>query len=579
MHKKLILFFLPLLFFSCTQNKDNFQKFLEEYWKGYLKFHPLEASEHGIHDMDGELRDEFSDEYRSEIDSFYRDFQQRLETVNTEKLNENDKISYEILKRELDYGQEYLELPNQYLPINQFHSLPLTFAQLGSGQSYHPFETKRDYHNFISRMRHFQVWVATAIRRMKQGIEKNIVLPDVLVQKVIAQYDELLADTSSANLFFQPLTNLDSTSDVVEPEKLHKTYSMAVREYVFPSYELLRDFMKNEYLAHARSSDGYSSLPDGEKWYHYWVRKWTTSNMSPEEIYNTGIDEVAYLQNEMKNVMQEVDFEGDLQAFFRYTSTDPQFRPFSTAQEVLDSFERIYSVEQEHLNTFFDIEPKTKFEIRQTEKFREKTASAEYQPADEEGTRPGIFYCPIPDPKEFVSVGMETLFLHEAIPGHHYQVSLQQENKELPDFRKFIWYGAYGEGWALYAETLGRDLGLYGNPYQYFGHLSDAMLRAVRLVVDVGLHTGKMSREEAIGYMRNNMRISEDEATQEIERYIAIPGQALSYMIGKKKIIALRDAAKKKLGEKFDIKKFHTLVLQNGCLPLDLLEKVIDTQL
>ncbi len=579
MKKVLAIILLSSLFLSCGKNENHLQEVLNDYWDGFLAFNPLEATAHGIHDHDAKIADRFSNKYRSDIDSFYKDFQQRLETINYEKLNDNDRLSFDILKRELDYGQQFLQDPNQYLPINQFHSLPLTFAQLGSGQSYQTFDTERDYNNFMSRMRDFQTFTNTAILRMKEGIEKDIVLPQVLVKKIIAQYDDLLADTSANNLFYQPLARLDSAVDVTDKEELKNAYTMALKEFVFPSYQLLRDFFQNEYLSHARSTDGYDALPGGDNWYNYWVRYWTTTNMSPEEIYNVGMDEVAFLRKEMESVMKEVGFEGDLQAFFEYTNNSPEFRPFSTAQEVLDSFENIYSTEEKHLKDYFSIEPKTKFEIRQTEKFREATASAEYQPADEEGTRPGIFYCPIPNPKEFVAIGMETLFLHEAIPGHHYQVSLQQENKDLPDFRKFIWYGAYGEGWALYAESLGKDLGMYTNPYQYFGHLSDAMLRAVRLVVDVGIHTGKISREEAIRYMINNMRISESEATQEIERYMAIPGQALSYMIGKKKIIALRADAEKRLGDKFDIKKFHTLVLKNGCLPLELLQKEVETNL
>lgn len=228
------------------------------------------------------------------------------------------------------------------------------------------------------------------------------------------------------------------------------------------------------------------------------------------------------------------------------------------------------------LKTLFEGEPKTKFEIRQTEAYRAASASAEYNAGSEDGSRPGIFYVPVIDPAKFNIIGMETLFLHEAIPGHHYQISLQQENNQLPKFRKFLGYSAYAEGWALYAETLGKRLGLYTNPYQYFGHLSDAMHRAIRLVVDVAIHTRNMSRDEAIKYMMDNERISKEEATAEIERYMAIPGQALSYKIGQLSILAMKDKYEKKLGDKFNLATFHTQLLNGGNMPLQVLEKKLE---
>jgi uncharacterized protein (DUF885 family) len=231
---------------------------------------------------------------------------------------------------------------------------------------------------------------------------------------------------------------------------------------------------------------------------------------------------------------------------------------------VLDSFWAIKKQEDPQLKKLFNNVPKTEFTIRQTEKFREASASAEYNPPSEDGSRPGIFYTPIPDARKFNAVGMETLFLHEAIPGHHYQISLQQENKDIPKFRRFLWYGAYGEGWALYSESLGKELGVFRNPYQYFGHLSDAMHRAIRLVVDVSIHTKGMTREEAIAYMRAHERATEDEATAEIERYMAIPGQLT--------ITAERKKYEAQLGSKFNIASFHDEVLKYGCLPLQVLQ-------
>ena len=275
----------------------------------------------------------------------------------------------------------------------------------------------------------------------------------------------------------------------------------------------------------------------------------------------------------MEQVKSSVHFNGSLNEFFNFLNTDPQFYPFHSAAAVLDSFKGIQRTEQSHLTTLFESKPNTPFEIRQTEAFRAASASAEYNPGSADGTRPGIFYVPILNPEKFNTVGMETLFLHEAIPGHHYQISLQQENKSLPQFRKFLSYSAYAEGWALYSETLGKELGLFQNPYQYLGHLSDAMHRAIRLVVDVSLHTRHMKREQAIAYMMANERISVEEATSEIERYMAIPGQALSYKIGQLTISRMKEKYQHDMGSRFNEAAFHTQLLNGGNMPLEVLEK------
>jgi uncharacterized protein (DUF885 family) len=307
-------------------------------------------------------------------------------------------------------------------------------------------------------------------------------------------------------------------------------------------------------------------------YYQDLIRLWTTTELSPDSIFRLGESEVARIRGEMDRVRQQMNFKGDLKAFFDYVNTDQRFMPFKTDEEVINAFRAIESKIQPKLATLFNMKPKTPFEIRQTEEFREMSAAAEYNQGAPDGSRPGIFYVPVIDPEDFNIAGMETLFLHEAIPGHHYQISLQAENEELPRFRRTLYYGAYGEGWALYTESLGRELGLYTDPIQYFGHLGDEMHRAVRLVVDVGLHTKGWTREQAIKYMRDNEPISEQGAVAEIERYMAIPAQALSYKIGQLKIRELRRMAEDELGEKFNVTGFHDEVLKNGNLPLELLE-------
>ena len=275
----------------------------------------------------------------------------------------------------------------------------------------------------------------------------------------------------------------------------------------------------------------------------------------------------------MNKTREQIGYKGDLQALFKYIETDPRFCPFKTPQQVIDSFWAIKKIEDPQLKNMFSHTPKTQFTIRQTEAFRAASASAEYNQGSEDGTRPGVFYVPILDAAKYNATGMVTLFLHEAIPGHHYQISLQQENKGLPAFRRFIWYGAYGEGWAHYCETLGKGLGLYNDPYQYLGHLGDAQHRAIRLVVDIGIHYKGMTREDAIKYMMAHELISERDATAEIERYMAIPGQALSYKMGQMAISGERKQYEQQLGSKFNIASFHDEVLKDGCVPLNILHE------
>ena len=298
--------------------------------------------------------------------------------------------------------------------------------------------------------------------------------------------------------------------------------------------------------------------------------------MTADEIHELGLSEVARLRSEMEGVKEKVGFTGDLNAFFEHVRTRAALMPFDDPQQVIDNFNAIHDKMKAKVDMLFELQPKTPFEVRRVEAFREKSAAAHYNPGSLDGTRPGVFYVPIPNVKEYNIFSDEDLFLHEAIPGHHFQISLQQENTALPDFRKTLWYSAYGEGWALYCESLGKELGLYDDPYQYFGMLSAEMHRAIRLVVDTGIHTKGWTREQAIAFSLANEAEPEYAIVSEIERYMANPGQALSYKIGQLKLRELRAMAEQKLGDAFDIRAFHRIVLESGCIPLALLENKIN---
>ena len=419
--------------------------------------------------------------------------------------------------------------------------------------------------------------IDSAIIYFGKGIAANYTLPKALVIKMIPQMQAMVTDSGAKSLFYGPIRLLPVGFSEADKTRLTAAYISLINQQLVPSYKKLGVFLQSAYLPKARNSTGVNGLPDGDKYYAYLVKYWTTTNKMPAEIYNTGLSEVKRIRDEMDSIKASVQFKGDLNAFFEFMKTDKQFMPYKSAAEILEAFRGIKARIDLNLKKMFGRTPKTTFEIRQTEAFRAASASAEYYPGLPDGSRPGIFYVAIFDATKFnTTSGMESLFLHEAIPGHHYQVSLQMENEQLPKFRRFIWYGAYGEGYALYCENLGEELGLYTNPYQLMGALGDEMHRAIRLVVDVAMHTGKMAREEAVKYMTDNEAISEEGATAEIERYMSYPAQALSYKTGALKIWALREKYSKRLACKFNLSNFHDELLKDGCMPLDIMEKKMD---
>nr|WP_315157920.1 DUF885 domain-containing protein [uncultured Flavobacterium sp.] len=580
---KRIAFFITVVAVSivlvnCKSNEEkrDFSLFTKNYFDDKNLLDPLGATQNGQNEYNDQLQFEMTDSFRKKQLEFFNKYETGLQSFDEKELSEEEKNSYEIIKWEVEVGKKLLEQPTNLMPIHQFWGTHLTMGQFAGGTSGQPFKTEKDYTDFLKRMDKYSFWIDSALVYMKKGIEKGIVLPKSLTEKVIPQFAEMPTSNIEDNLFYSSIKLMPATfSDEVKKDLTAK-YKAEIIDKLIPRYKKMADFLKNEYLPASRATSGIGGLPFGKDLYAVYVKQWTTTEMSPEEIHELGLKEVARLNAEMEKIKNQVGFKGTLLDFFDYVRNKAELKPFKKPEEVIANFERIYTVIKPNVDKLFSLQPKTKFEIRRTEAFREKTASAEYMQGLADGSRPGIFYVPIPDVKEYNMYGDEDLFLHEAIPGHHFQISLQQENNALPDFRKFNWFGAYGEGWALYTESLGKELGLYQDPYQYFGMLGNEMHRAVRLVVDTGLHSKGWTREQAIKYSLQNEAESEAGITVEIERYMAIPGQALSYKIGQLKILELRKRAHDKMKTKFDIKKFHQKVLESGVMPLALLEKKID---
>ena len=564
---------------ALPKSEANIDSIASKYYEGYLKMYPLEATMQGDSRYNDLLSNNISSEFISKEIEFYTETQKKLKSIEYDDLSDEQKTVYDVLDYTLKDKIERYAYHPELLPFSQFEGLPLDFPLLGSAEGNQPFKTTQDYDNWLKRIDAFVIWMNTAEKNFREGMKQNVVLPKKLVVKMIPQMhsEEIITEDFDKNIFYGPIKKMPKNFSAKDKEKYKILYQEAISSKIIPAYQKMGDFLEKEYLPKARNTDGINALPNGKNIYEYYAKSWTTTNKTPEEINKIGLQQVAMLRAEMEKVKTQLGFKGSLEEFLLSLKTDKKAMPYKTPEEVIAAFNGILKKIEPKLPSMFSKFPKTPFEIRRTEKFREASASAEYKQGTPDGKRPGIFYTPIPDATKYnVTNGFESLFLHEAIPGHHYQVSLQQENTEIPKFMRFGWFGAYGEGWAHYTETLGPEFGLYTDPYQKMGYLSDQMLRAVRLVVDTGIHTGKMTREEAIKYYLSNISDSEEGATAAIERYMAIPGQALGYKIGSLKILELRAKYQKQLGNKFNLAKFHDEILNQGCLPLSVLERKME---
>lgn len=553
--------------------KDVFANYQEE----RLALFPLEATMNGDSRYNDKMSDDLTKAGKLKAETFFKKYQAALAKYDREKLTEEEKTSWDLLQWECNINLEGLKFPTELMPLNQIFSTHLMIGQMASGGSLQPFKTVKDYENWLKRVDGFVVWCDTAMVNMKKGIKEGYVLPKPLIKKMIPQLADLDHGPTKAHLFYSPAKIFPKDFSADDKARFEKEYAAMVEGQIIPTFKKLHEFVEKEYLPAGRNTNGFDALPNGKALYNYYIKYFTTTEMTAEQIHQIGLDEVARISGEMEKVKQQVGYKGDLKSFFNAVREDKRLMPFTKPEEVIVHFNKIHDTMKPNLQKLFELTPKTKFEVRRTEAFREASAAAEYNPGLADGSRPGVFYVPVPNATKYNVVSDESLFLHEAIPGHHYQISLQQENKNLPEFRKNLWYSAYGEGWALYSESLGKELGLYTDPYQYFGMLSGEMHRAIRLVVDTGLHSKGWTREQAIQYSLDHEAESEESITAEIERYMAGAGQALSYKIGQLKIRELRAKAESELGSRFDIKDFHKLVLESGCVPLKLLEDKTNT--
>ena len=590
-NKIAVLLAASLLFAACGGDKapaentaatseadhgNTLQMVFDDYFERYLELNPLSASAIGDYRYNDRYTNSIGPEHLEATRAMHEQYLARLLQIDRSALSRQDRLSFDMFKLDRERSLEGFDYPGHLQPINQFYSAFNSFVQLGSGTSIHPFESVQHYDDWLSRIDGFAVYADQTIVNMKQGVQKGVVQPRVLMEKALPQIQSQIIDSAEESDFWKPITNMPETISAADRERLTTAFKDAIENKVFPAYERVANFIGDEYMAAARETVGLYALPDGADWYAYNVRLITTTDLTPDEIHDIGLAEVARIHAEMHAVMEEVGFDGDLKEFFDFMNNDDQFY-FDEPEQLIQGYRDMTEQVSELANNLFSVFPKTGFEVRRVEPFRERSASGgSYRRGTPDGSRPGVFYANAYDIKARPIWGMESLFLHEAIPGHHFQLSLQSENEELPDFRRFGGYTAYIEGWGLYAESLGKEMGVYTDPYQYFGALNAELWRSIRLVVDTGLHAKAWSRQDVLDYMYANSPVKAARAVSEAERFMAIPGQALAYKIGQLKIREIRDNAEARLGEDFDVKAFHTQVLMDGPMPLSMLEAKID---
>ena len=547
--------------------------------EAHLKRNPLEALLRGDMRYADRLGDFISDEYFAAEKAAAEQDLAALHAIPRAALSSQDQLAYDVFDytRTDDlrgYQPDLLAL-TEVRPMNHFFGLHTFYPTFASGKGGAPFNTLADYENNLKRHKDFVTYLDRAIGRFKQGEASGVVETKLTVRNMIEQLDNQLKLAPEASPYYEPVKNFPAAIGPADRARLTTEYRAAITDELYPALTRLRDFLRDDYLAHAREGAGLMYMKGGDHLYRYLIQSTTTEPLDPEQIHQLGLSEVARITREMEQVQKQLGFTGTLQQFYDYMRSSPKFQP-KTKQELEQGFLSVKQRVEAKVPQFFSLVPKSPLVIRSYEPFREKfEAGGSYESGTSDGSRPGTFYYNAYDLPSRSICEETTLFMHEGEPGHHFQISLAQENTGLPSFMRFGGNTAYVEGWALYSESLGYPMNMYGDPCQRFGNLNDEMLRAMRLVVDTGIHAKGWTREQAIDYFLTHSGESKTDATAEVERYIAIPSQALAYKIGQLKIIQLRDEARAALGPKFDIREFHAQVLASGALPLPILEQKI----
>lgn len=575
MKKILVILFIlsSNVFFGADMSSDaELNKLFQEEWQWRLKEDPLFATSVGVNTYNDQLPlVTEKDEARRAHDR--QEFLNRLHKFDPTKLNKTDRVSYELFEYQLQDAVSDFEFKSYLIPWNADSGFHTGFARLARQV---PLITAKDYENYIARMKAFPKMVHDYIDIMREGIKTGMVLPAAVLKGYEGTMSSHVVDDPTKSVFYEPFTKFPVTVKATEDERLRQEGVSAIKEAIIPAYKSLLDFFMNEYRPNARKTLGASELPNGTKFYEYLVHHFTTLNVTPQEVHQTGLREVDRIQKEMNEVMQKTGFKGDFAAFLKFLRTDPQFYA-KTGEELLKDACYVAKRMDGKLPSLFKTLPRLPYGVEPVpESIAPKYTSGRYSGPPYGSTEAGFYWVNTYALESRPLYALESLTLHEAVPGHHLQTALASELEGLPDFRRFIYVDAFGEGWGLYSEWLGQEAGFYTDPYSNFGRLTYEMWRACRLVVDTGLHSMGWTREQAMNYMASHTALSLHEVETETDRYISWPGQALAYKTGEMKIRELRRKAESELGEKFNVREFHDAVLLNGSVTMPILERLID---
>jgi uncharacterized protein (DUF885 family) len=564
---------------AASKQAQQLDRLADQFYVARAKFEPLlYATANGDSRYDDQLGMSISPVVRARTFALYHDQLRKLHLLDRTSLSAKEQLNYDILDFEINSQLDLEKFPEHLLPLNHFDNVPSTLANYASGTGSQPLNTPAQYRAYLSRLNQLPAWIDQAIVNMKEGIRVGVVQPKAIVAKMLPQFQQLRSGSVEASIFYTPVKNMPAQFSSKDKQELTAAYAQAV-ERIGPALDKLCQFLETDYTAAARDTAGYGALPNGAAWYQARIKNNTNLSLTPQQIHELGLKEVARIQQEMAELGPKLGYQGPTNGLAQWVGAQDKFKPFTSDTQVLDAYRKLYAKVQAELPRYFSLLPKAKLDIQLEPELTRETASDHYTPVAADGSHPGVFWAVVNDPKQYSTVGMTTLLMHEGVPGHHLHAALLKE-LPLPDFRRFYTEhpsaAAYTEGWALYCETLGREFGFYDDPAPYFGHLNDEMLRAVRLVVDTGMHSMGWSREKAIKYAVDVLGYSEAQATNQIERYMVWPAQALSYKVGAIKILELRAKAQKALGPKFSYPKFHEVVMGDGTLPLPILEAQVD---
>ncbi len=547
----------------------------DRYSDAKARFEPLDATYSGDNRFDDLLPMTHWPAVRARRFAMLADVQQSLMKIDRSKLAEPDQVTFDCLSYEVGMALRFEPLRDHLMPLNQMDAVPVMLANLASGAGAQPLSTVAQYTLFLKRIGALPQWIDGAIANMRVGMKSGVVLPKAVVASLIPQIRTLAAATPEKGEFTLPVRQFPAAFTPAERARLQTAYRETARQRVLPALRRLSSFLETEYLPAARPSDGWGALPDGPAWYMTWVAAHTTTNLKPDEIHRIGMAEMDRIQKEMAKLAPKLGYLGAPLGLPKWMTQQSKYRPYKTEEDVLQGYRDLNAKVTPLLPALFGKIPKAPLEIRAEPPLSRDAASDHYTTSSADGTRPGIFWAVITDPAAYPSTRMVSLFLHEGVPGHHFQLARLQE-LSVPRFRRSGGNSAYTEGWALYAETLGKEMGLYEDANAYAGHLRADLRRAARLVVDTGLHAKGWTREQTVRFLVEQSGETEPDAINATERYMALPAQALSYKIGALKIAELRQRATAALGDKFSLARFHDAVLAEGNLPLALLETRIN---